>query len=134
MDERDYRALIELVEERLRSVGAADLADPQHYVFFEDGEARLLDPFNRLIQMLEALDRKMAVEDKATYDAAIRSLNRSTAGEGPRAALVELARDQEIDAVKVDLSGAPDLRETRMMLRRLIGQLRESRPLPGGLA
>lgn len=134
MNERDYRALIELVEGQLRSIGASDLADPQHYVVFEDGEARLLDPFNRLIQMLEALDRKMAIEDRATFDAAMESLNRSTAGEGPRAALVELARDQEVDAVKVDLSGAPDLRETRMMLRRLIGQLRESRPLPGDLA
>jgi hypothetical protein len=69
MDEDDFRALVEIVEEELREVGLGNLADPAHYLTIdpETGDARLIDPQKRVIEMLEALDRAMAIRDRETY-------------------------------------------------------------------
>lgn len=136
MTEEDFRALIILVEEQLKQIGADDVADAKHYVVeADDGEFVLLDPFSRLVAMLEALDRKMATQDRQTYEAAMAQLNQATRGDaphgGPYAAFVEFPRDESSEAVKVDLGDAPSLREVRMMLRRLVGELNESRPFRG---
>ena len=73
MDENDYRALIELVETQLRDVGAPDITDARHYVSpnAETRDALLLPPKARLIAMLRAFGRLLAVEDRATYDIAL---------------------------------------------------------------
>ncbi len=133
MDDDDFRALIELLQAQLREVGAAELADDRHYLRTDgDGEeARLFDPQKRLIQMLSAFERKLAVEDRNTYDKALERMDRTLRGEGPRGAVFERARDEDRAAIRIDLSQAPDLRELRDQISHLIGQLMESRLPPG---
>ena len=79
MDDDDYRALIAIVAEELRESGAAELADERNYARQEEetGEARLLDPQRRLIEMLEAFNRFLAIQDRQTYVSALSSIARS---------------------------------------------------------
>lgn len=128
MDDDDFRELIEVLARELRAVGAGDIADERHYLQSEteDGEARLYDPQTRLIEMLKAFERKLAVEDRATYDIALGRLNDALLGEAPRGAEVELGLDEDREARFIDLALAPDLSEVRQMSNDLIGQLIES--------
>lgn len=128
MDDDDFRALIEVLARELRAVGAGDIADERHYLQpeTEDGEARLYDPQRRLVEMLKAFERKLAVEDRATYDTALSRLNDTIRGEALRGAEVELGLDEDREARFIDLALAPDLSEARQMNSDLVGQLIES--------
>jgi len=132
LDDEDYRALISILSEELRTVGAADIADERHYVTedAETGELRLLIPQLRLIEMLEALDRFLAIQDGATYRAAISSISQSVDGAAPERATVLLTTDGL--PREVDLSKAPELDFIRRDLRSLIGSLLDSDRRPGG--
>ena len=131
MDDDDFRALIELVCTQLRDVGVEDIADDRHYLVEGRPDApRMLDPQQHLIQLLKAFERKMSVEDQATYYLALEQLNRSLDGDGPRGAVVELTMEQGRDPIVVSLSDAPDLADVRFQTRELIGQLAESGGTP----
>lgn len=125
MDEADYLAVIAVLEEQLRGVGAAELADVRHYVLrdTETGDARVPDGRTRLKLMLEALSRKLAVEDRTTYDAALARMNDTLRGEGPRSATVET-----VDGQLISLAEAPDLSRVREELDRLFVQILEPPP------
>jgi hypothetical protein len=131
MDEEDFLALIAILERQLRDIGAAELADARHYTWrdTETGDARMHDGRRRLQLMLEALDRKLAVEDRATYDAALGRINRTVRDGGLSNAIVETA-----DGRLVSLSEAPDLSHVREDLQRLIGQILEAPPPAAGRA
>ena len=73
--------------------------------------------------MLSAFERKLAMEDRATYSYGLARLNDTLRGEGPRGAVFELARDADRDPVVVDLGAAPKLGDLRHEVRDLIGQL-----------
>ncbi|WP_029349582.1 hypothetical protein [Bosea sp. 117] len=51
----------------------------------EDSEACLYNPQKRLVEMLKAFERKLAVEDRATYAAALSRMNDTLRGEGSAA-------------------------------------------------
>ena len=136
MDDDDYRALIDMLARELRAIGAGDIADERNYLrpAAEDGEARLHDPQQRLVEMLKAFERKLAIEDRETYDIALKRMNETLRGEGPRGAIVELGLDEDREARIADLAHAPELGQVRRETNRLIGQLLESRLPPRSLA
>ena len=131
MEDEDYRALIAVIADEMRTSGAADLANERHYATAdpESGEARLLAPQRRLVEMLEAFDRFLAIQDRETYDRALSSIAKSVAGDSPRGATVELIVD---DAIReVDLSASPDLASVRESIRRFIVRLVDGDLRPG---
>jgi hypothetical protein len=125
MDEDDCRTLIAVLADELRSVGAGDIADERHYLRLDraGGEARLLDPRTRLIEMLRAFERWLAIRDRATYSAALGRLDGVLRGRGPRGAMVEIAAEEGRAAELVDLGRAPELGELRHDVRRLVDRL-----------
>lgn len=132
MDVDDYRELIEVLVQELRSSGAADIADERHYVEFdiETGETRLLNPQHRLIEMLKAFERFLAIQDRKVYHDALISIARTIEGEPPQRATVVLTTD---DALReVDLSETPDLSPIREDLQRFVIRLLDGDLRPGG--
>lgn len=123
MDDEDYRALIEIVAEELRLSGVPDIADERHYQRTdpETGDAHLVEPQKRLIEMLRAFDRHVSVRDGALVEQSLRAIRDMTRGEGPRHAVIALANDAE--AREIDLGEAPDMREVRVDLNSLIARL-----------
>lgn len=126
MNEEDFRLLIDAVEARLIEAGAAELADETNYVSADEntGEERLLDPKHRLIAMLQAFDRYLAVRDNATYQNAMGRIRQNIREGSPERAMFVPVADA-VESVGYDLSSAPDLSEVRLSLRRLEEQLRE---------
>lgn len=131
MNDDDYRALIQLVENQLRAVGLAEVADPINYLDdgYEYGELRrsietprLLPPRDHLIALLDAFDTQLMLRDQRVVMESllvIRDFNRGYlptgavvygAGEGPAFNLAEL----------------PNLFEIRTELQNFIRDLRAS--------
>ena len=123
MDDDDYRALIEVLSEELRMSGAADIADERHYVKQneETGETELIEPSKRIIEMLTAFDRHLAIQDVAMYALALEKLRINIEGPSPESAVVVLANDETMR--EVDLSKAPDLQDIRKDLKSLLETL-----------
>ncbi|PPD18227.1 MAG: hypothetical protein CTY30_06275 [Methylocystis sp.] len=127
MDEEDFLAVIGEMERQLRAHGAADIADPNNYTWRnpETGEIRMLESHKRLVLMLEAFGRKLAIEDRATYEGALSQIRETLHDVRPLGAEVETA-----DGLMISLSGAPDLTETREDLNHFINLIREVPPRP----
>ena len=125
MDEEDFRALIEVVAEELALSGASDLADERHYTTTdpESGETELYDPLKRLVEMLSAFERYVAIQDRGVAEASLAMIRRAVRGEGPTRAVVELANDR--GAREIDLVEAPDLAEVREDIAGIIRRLME---------
>lgn len=125
MDDEDFLAVIEELERQLRAHDASGIADPKHYVWRDDetGEYRVHEPRKRLVLMLEAFGRKLAIEDRATFQSAIAKIVDNVLAERPVGAIVET-----VDGRTVDLAKAPDLQDVRRELSRFIGQVHEARP------
>jgi len=132
VEEDDYRYLIAVVQAQLRSIGAADIADDRHYLVAnpDDGEARLLEPLDHLLSMLKAFERKLAIEDRRTYQKALSRINERVRGNPIRGAEYIPVRDGERELLAIDLQRAPELSELRQSLQGLIGSLLESRLPP----
>lgn len=81
------------------------------------------DPRDRLLRMLEALDRRLAIEDGDTFEQAMTMIRQSTDGPVPERVLVEPVSPEE---PMVDLSETPNLRELRARVRDLISTLAET--------
>lgn len=125
MDEEDFRGLIELVAEELTLSGAADLADERHYTITdrETGETKLLDPTKRLVEMLRAFERYVAIQDRTVAEASLVAIQDAVRDEGPTRAVVELADDR--GPREVNLAEAPDLAEVRRDINHIINRLME---------
>jgi hypothetical protein len=127
VDEDDFRALIEVLAQQLAAIGEGDIADERHYVqsFGDpDTEARLLQPREHLIAMLEAFERFLSVQDRATYTESLADLSQFLADSGPRAAFIEQAGITP-EANPLRLSDAPDLASVRHDVLHLIHAIRE---------
>lgn len=124
MDDEDYQALVTEVTAQLKSIGAADIADDQHYVDVnpETGEARLLSPKKRLFLMLQAFDRYLAIQDRSTFEKA-QAIFRDSLDEGQMLSAVYLIPTEDGSEHEVDLSKAPDLSEVREQLSALTREL-----------
>ncbi len=125
MDDEDFRALIEVVAEELSLSGAPDLADERHYTVTnpETGEIELYDPQKRLIEMLNAFERHLAIQDRSVAETSLNVIRRMVLGEGPSRAAVELADDR--GPREIDLADAPDLAELRHDITRIVHRLME---------
>lgn len=125
MDEEDFRALIELVAEELTLSGAADLADERHYTATlpETGESELYDPLKRLIEMLRAFERYVAIQDRSVAETSLAVIRGAVRGDGPSRAVVELPDDR--GPREIDLAEAPNLVEVRGDVTRIIHRLME---------
>jgi hypothetical protein len=132
MEDDEYRDLIKMVAEQLILVGASDIADERHYVVddVDTDERRLVEPRRQLIGMLQAFERFLAIQDKATYDAAFQLFNEQIPEGGPRAAIF-LPTEGSVEMNPRNFATAPDLSEVRWSLRGLIDQLkRDPEPTP----
>lgn len=125
MNEEEFLALEELLRAQFEQIGAPELGDPRSYLLREETEAptRMRDPRSRLIEMLEAFDRRLAAEDRATFDEAMGIMSESTDGPMPERVLVEPVSQVE---PLVDLSATPNLRQLRSTLRQMINNLAET--------
>ena len=84
---------------------------------------RLRAPREALIEMLEALHRRLAIEDRETFQKSMTIIAQSIEGPTPERALVEPLSQVEPD---IDLSNSPDARELRARIRQLINTLAET--------
>ena len=125
MDEEDFRALIEVVAEEFALSGAPDLADERHYTMTdpEGGEPELYDPLKRLIEMLSAFERYVAIQDRSVAETSLAVICRAVRGDGPTRAVVELVNDR--GPREIDLAEAPDLAEVRQDINYIIHRLME---------
>jgi len=132
MDDEDYRALIEVVTFELRRSGAPEISNERHYVAGddEDGQPRLHEPQKRLMLMLEAFERHVAIQDRAVVEKSLDTIGRVLQRDSralrvsvPERVVVELASDGY--PREIDLAGAPDMGNVREDLHNLIGRLRD---------
>jgi len=125
MNDEDFRALIAVLEEQFRSIDASDLADEAHYIQqdSESGEGFLLPPQRRLVHMLEAFDRFLAIQDRATFMDAMQRLRQHSEGEGPSRVVVIPSGEDEASRVFINLAEAPNLSDIRGPLADLIRQI-----------
>jgi hypothetical protein len=132
MTDDDFLAIITIMEQRLRDVGADELANPDLYVRRDDdaGEWRRLPPQWHLLDMLKAFDRWLAVRDGATGASAIARIN-GVLSDGRMEDAVVMATGEVGDGAAKSLRQAPVLESVRRDLRNLIGQLIEQ-PRSGG--
>ena len=125
MNDEDYMALIEELQEELRAIGASDIADDRHYMQLQDGVAvGVAPPQMRLTQMLQAFERFLATRDRATYTQALRNIGKALHGDAPAAADVESLAN----ARALSLAEAPIFTDPRADLRTLITHLTEPPP------
>lgn len=125
MDDDDFRALIAELERQFIEVEAPELADEANYTFQDEntGEERLLEPRERLIAMLLAFDRYLAVRDGSIFRDAIGRIRQYTRRGGPeRVSFVPIADDGT--AAPLDFVNIPDLGEVRRSVAFLIEQIR----------
>ncbi len=134
MNDEDYLALITLVQANFRNIGAPELGDQSHYLGEESetGEVRLLPARDRLIAMLRAFERFMAVRDAETYRRAMTRIAEWVEEPPVRAVVLPLPGDE---AATIDLQDAPELSEPRRRVHLLIERLAaaEAEPPDGGL-
>ena len=133
MNTDDYYELIALVETELREVGAGALSDPKLYALSDPdtGERRLFAPKKRLIEMLRAFDRHLAIGDRTTFDHALENINEVTkVGRVEDAVFIPLSEEEEGEPRS--LRDAPDLGSVRKVINRLIKQLLEEQDPPKG--
>lgn len=122
MNDEDYLALIAVMQTNFRDIGAPELGDEAHYLDEnpETGEARLPPARDRLIAMLWAFERYMAVRDAETYRTAMALIAESVEEPPVRAVVLPLPGDE---AAAIDLADAPELAEPRRRVRLLIERL-----------
>lgn len=135
MDDEDFLDLIEVLEREFSEAGAEELADERLYTVpdVETGERRLLEPRKRLYEMLRAFERKLAIEDRATFNDAMGRLAENLDGRGPDRVTYEIAEDDDRESLSVDLSRAAPLGELRDRIARLAQIIATIEPLPGEL-
>lgn len=133
MEDDDYRALIEELVRQLISVGAQDIAEDANYIVVnpETGEGELLGPRERLIELLQAFERFLAVRDggaaNIAFDNIQTTLRRSAetlTAPVPNGVVVELAAERDVARVEINLLNAPNLGPIRDDLDALIRQLK----------
>lgn len=122
MDEEDFLAIIMALEDQLLAIGAAELIDPRHYSDFEAGSVP--SGKTRLLRMLSAFDRYLAIEDRRTYEKAMSRIG-DAVREGHVQGAVVVLPDRERT---IDLASAPDLNELRALLTALISSLHDVGP------
>ncbi len=128
MEEQAYLRLIELLGAELRSSGSADLANPDLYVRDdeESGERRLLPPRKRLIEMLRAFERRVAVSDGANFYLALDRINERLV-EGKVENAVIIPAGEQGEGEPLSMSEMPNFGDLAGDLDRLIGGLVQTR-------
>ena len=125
MDEEELEELIILLAEQFSSIGREDLADENNYLSrdAETGEARIREPRRRLVEMLKAFERSLAVQDRATYVEAFQLLNDALpTDQSPQGAFV-VPTPGSRDVAPIDLSHAPELGDLRDRLLVLAARI-----------
>ena len=140
MDTAEYREIVELLQIRLRQVGAGEVADIRHYSSRdpETDEPRILPPRERAIAMLLAFERHLSVRDRHTLHAGLKrineTLNESAAEPRREGAYVEdaafVAMSDAITHTPISLLSAPDLQSLRRDVKRLAEQMRSDGDTP----
>jgi hypothetical protein len=126
MNSEDYRSLLELVQHQLREIGESEIADDDRYVAREVDAKTALRPEDLLVEMLASFERILAVQDQQTFIAALKRLNGSISGPAISGAEVISPIPGSLTEA-TSLAETPDLRSLRLDIRRLLGELRESR-------
>jgi hypothetical protein len=132
MDEDDFRAIIEVLIGELRAIGADEVADEANYVVAnpETGDGELMEPQERLTEMLLAFERFLAVRDGSVARDALeriqtelRASSRTVSTAIPNGAVVVVAAEREFTRGEVNLLNAPDLKPLRAQVHVLVQQL-----------
>lgn len=118
MNEADYRDLITDFRRALRDADVPELSflekDPE-LAEPQEGEAR-----QALLALLEGLGRYLAASDKATYDRALRTINRSI--KGPKVTSV-IIQPSDGNSQPIRLASLPQLSGVRNQLKSLIDEI-----------
>lgn len=130
MNEEDYIELARHIRGHLEDLGLNDIAEIRNYMDDEEGERPPLDGRTLTRQMLEALDRYLAVNASETVDEAFKTIRESIAGEEvPSIALVhrEGERIAALEGRKIvePIATLGNMSEVREDLRKLGGLLLE---------
>src|SRR3979411_2077012 len=109
MEDDDYRALIEELVRQLIAVGAQGIAEDANYIVVnpETEEGEVWGPRERLIEMLQAFERFLAVRDggaaNVAFDniqATLRQSAETPTASVPTGVVVELAAERDVARVE----------------------------------
>lgn len=135
MNEEDYLALRNLVQQLLLESGLSEIADDENYLLDEDDEdgSILPDPQTHLIKLLQAFRRHLAVSDRRLIISSLERIDEATSNKGPESVVVEpLSRRRDSsgssvsDSEVVFLNRVPDHGDLIGEIDALIAELDKS--------
>jgi hypothetical protein len=118
MDEEDFQAIIAVLIDELRQIGADEVADEANYVIrsSDAGDAELMPSQQRLTEMLLAFERFLAVRDPRIGREALKRIQTAVKSSYPDGAVVVPTADREVARTEVNLLNAPDLTQLRTQI------------------
>ena len=144
MQYEEYEKLIEELQKQLLDAGIRGISDEALYLRRdpESGERYLPHPRVQLVEMLEALDRHLAVWDLDTYNLALDIINNSIIESEVLGAEIFLSDRQpnemnsqftraEPEPQTIYFADLQPLKEVRTRLNELIGELDNPNQAPG---
>jgi hypothetical protein len=144
MDDEDFLELESSLRFLAASIGASEVMNPRHYYKpisrgaerDEEGRAmRPLNPRDRVIAEIEALDRHLSLFDVETYHDAMKHIQsvvvRDVDATGlrygwPAGAVIEFDDPTGTRTSRFEFETLPDLSEIRFALKDLASNLRDS--------
>ena len=126
MDTADYRELVDLLREQLRTVGAAELGDITLYSSrdTDTGDLQPVSPREHMLGMLQAFDRYLSIRDHHTFVMALERINEALAEATIKDAAFVPAFEIDADS-SLSFGAAPRITPLRRELQVLIDELRE---------
>lgn len=119
MDRKEAENLISTLSARFREIGEPDLAHQDRYYWEgEEGHRRREEPHKRLMLMIRALELRLALLDRSTYERALQAV-RSSGGESLERVDVAPIGDAISGADYISLEQLPDLSSLRARLNEL---------------
>lgn len=132
MEDEEFIRLIQLVEGQLRERGLAHVAAEENFIELPelDEPARLMEPKERLIALLEAFDIHLMLNDSSVARRSLSLISEACDGPGPETAIVVKPLDRGATPTE-NLLDLPNLDNLREELKKLLYRIRET-PRGGG--
>jgi hypothetical protein len=109
MDEEDFQAIIAVLIDELRQIGADEVADETNYIVRspEADDAELMPSQPRLTETLLAFERFLAARDGQIGREALERIQIEVKSSFPKGAVVVPTTDTELARTEVNLLAAP---------------------------
>jgi hypothetical protein len=138
MNESEAEAVIAVFADRLREIGEPEIAEQDDLVFrSDDGIVRRYDPRKRLVLMIQAFERSLALQDSSTFQVARNTIDRLADGfHGAEIVIVRVPEAGDTGVIALShaplrMEDLPDLSDLRVRLRELAARIATDEDLSG---